>query len=443
MASRIQDAVAALLGISTYQKVTSAPAGVDEAAERRVREALGGQIAPMPQTRLRWYLADLEAAMASADVGNMASAAQLWAAAKRDGAFAGVLGTLTGGIVGLPRKWTGAPKAVQALEGRDGVMSVFDNMCPAAELKMLADDEEGLGIAVAELLPVEGRDYPVLCRLDPQWLYYRWSENRWYYLSVAGAIPITPGDGRWVLHTGGGRVSPWRSGLWYAIGQSWINKQHAILHKANWEAKLANPARVAVAPQGASEAQKQSWFESVMAWGVNTVFGMTPGYDVKLLESNGRGFESFESTIAQAEREYIIAIAGQLVTTDGGAGFQNSDIHKTIRADIIRSKADALAHTLNTQVFPAFVLNRFGVDALSTTPAIEFDTKPPKDLKDSADATAAFGDALTKANAALAPYSVRVDATEFAAQFGVPLLDAGAVELEEPDQSDAAPGVLQ
>jgi hypothetical protein len=442
------DRISALLGISTYEQPPASSMSLDDEGVEKLRASFGGQLSPMPQTRLRWYLGDLEAALAEADAGLLNEPAQLWRAMKRDGVLAGILSTLTGGLVGLPKRWTGDQEIVRALEGRDGIASVFDNMCPPTELALMAGDGRALGVAIGELVPVKGRDYPVLVRRDPQWLQYRWTENRWYYLSIGGAIPITPGDGRWVLHIDGGRIAPWQNGLWFALGQSWINKQHAALHKANWESKLANPARVAVAPQGATEEQELSWFQAVMAWAENTVFGMKPGYDVKLVESNGRGYESFIATIAQSEREFIIAIAGQLVTVDGGAGFSNADIHQSIRADIIKAVADALAHTINTQIIPQFVLSRFGKDAtndeeilavLLRSPALEWDTKPPKDLKASADATGAFGDALGKANAALSPYGLRVDAVELAGQFGIPVqpitppADAAGEETEGGD----------
>lgn len=419
----IASRVAALLGISTYERPPASSLTLETSSVERLRETFNGQLSPMPQTRLHWYLADLEHAMGQADVGLLNDAAQLWRAMKRDGVLAGILSTLSGGLVALRKLWSGDAEIIAALEGRDGIASVFDNMCPPSELKLLAEDGRGLGVAVAELVPVPGRDYPVLVRREPQWLQYRWTENRWYYLSIVGAIPITPGDGRWVLHIDGGRVAPWQNGLWFALGQSWINKSHAALHKANWEAKLANPARVAVAPQGASEGQTLNWFQQVMAWGINTVFALKPGYDVRLLESNGRGYEAFSQTITQSEREFIIAICGQTVTTDAGAGFSNADIHKSIRADIIKSTADALAHTINTQVIPQFVLARWGEERLLSSPAIEWDTKPPKDLKESAEATGAFGDALAKANASLLPYGKRVDATELAAQFAIPIVD--------------------
>ena len=254
-------------------------------------------------------------------------------------------------------------------------------------------------------------------------------KNRWrnYYLTIFGPVAITPGDGRWVLHVEGGRVSPWQHGLWFALGQSWINKSHAMLHKANWEAKLANPARaLATAPQGATDEQQLSWFQAVMAWGINTVFALKPGYKVELLESNGRGYESFDGTISQSEREYTIAIAGQLVTTDGGAGFSNSDIHRSIRADIIKAVADQhLAHHHQHADHPAIRDLRVGAWMRSCAVRRRSNTTRSRRRirRIPLEAVAAFGEALAAANAALAPYGKRVDAKEFATQFGIPLED--------------------
>jgi hypothetical protein len=326
----------------------------------------------------------------------------------------------------LPKRFRGDEAVVGALdvghEDQAVTHSVFDEMFPPTELALLAGDGELLGVGVAELVPVDGRDYPVMVRLDPEFLFYRWNENRWYFRSIAGPIPITPGDGRWILHIPGGRMSPWQNGLWRCIGHCYIRKEHAQLHKDNYEAKLANAARVAVSPAGAGEAQKEDWFRRVMAWGVNTVFGMTPGYDVKLVESNGRGWEAFDTTVDKCNTDMVIAVAGQTVTVDGGAGFQNSDIHKTIRADLIKATADALALTINTQGIPVFVAVRWGVPAITTRACVvEWDVTPPKDRNSEASSMVTTANAITQLGSALHDHTRPLDVEAMCERFAVPL----------------------
>lgn len=424
---------AVLLAISAYISPTPAQGlDLDDPRVEQIRSQMGGQLQPTPATKTRWYLADVEAAEYAADQGDLGPAALLMRAANRDGVLLGVLSTRTDGLVRLPRKFVGPPDMVSALQvGGDVPRSVFDEMFPASELAALAADGIELGVGVGELVPVKGRSYPVFVRLDPQFLTYRWSENRWYFRSVAGLLPITPGDGRWILHTPGGRQAPWARALWRCLGRAFVRKEHANLQKDNWEGKLANPARVAVAPQGAAEAQKQGWFRKVMAWGVNTVFGLTPGYDVKLLESNGRGADSFVKTIADQNNEFQVALAGQTVTTDGGAGFQNSDIHRTIRADLIQATAEGLAYTINTQGLPAWVLNTYGEERLAECPAMSWDTTPPKDLKAESESLEVAGRAISGLSAALQAEGRELDTEALCTRFGIPLKKlAGGARLE-------------
>lgn len=425
---------------------------IDSPMIERLRRALGGQLQLPAATQTRWYLSDLESAEHSADAGNLRLAGRLMSFARRDGVLSGVLSTRTSGLVRLPKKFTGDKRVANDLDvGHNSVRSVFDEMFPPSELALLAADGLLLGVGVGELIPVKGRDYPVFSRLDPQYLQYVWNENRWYYLSAVGRLPITPGDGRWILHTPGGRIAPWQNGLWRAVGAAVIRKSHANLNKDNWEAKLANPARVAFAPQGGVEAQKLDHFKNVMAWGINTVFGLTPGYDVKLLESNGRGAESFKDTISDQNTEMIICIAGQTVTVDGGAGFQNSDIHKTIRADLIKGTADDLAYTLNTQGIPVFVALRYGPEAIETRPCVvAWDVTPPKDRNSEATSMVTTANAISQLSAALAPSDRKLDVDQICDEYGVPLAEpvkpakglrlVGGTDVDDAEAAASAPG---
>jgi uncharacterized protein DUF935 len=420
----LQRARAALLAVSAYQPPPSSALDLSSPEIISARRQYGGQISQPTHSQSRWFMSDLWAAEHNADGGNLQQAGRLMAFARTDGIFAGVLSTRTGGLVRLPKRFRGDKDVLEAFEpGHDSVRSVFDEMHPPSELALLAGDGELLGVGVGEFVPVQGRKHPVLVRLDPQYLSYMWSENRWYYQAVEGRLAITPGDGRWFLHMPGGRVAPWQSALWRAIGKNVIRKDHANQHKDNWEAKLANPARVAIAPQGSSEPQKDSFFKQIMAWGVNTVFSLTPGYDVKLLESNGRGYEAFEKTIADANTEMIISIAGQTVTVDGGAGFQNSDIHKTIRADLIKATADGLAFTINTQGIPSFIALMWGEDAIETKRCVmEWDVTPPKDRNSEASSMVTVGNAITTLGEALQTRGIDLDVPTLCERFAVPTL---------------------
>jgi hypothetical protein len=416
--------LAALMGISAYALPANEAIypNLNDPRIENVRKMYGGQLTPQPVTVSRWHLEDLEDAETFADSGDLSKVGQLWNACRSDGVFVGVLSTRTDGIVALEKRFRGAGELIDELRaGGDSVRSVFDEMFPPEALSAIAADGIGVGVGVGELVPVQGRDYPVLVRHNPEFLRYRWSENRWYLVTIVGWVPINPGDGRWVLHIPGGRISPWRNGVWKAIGRAWIEKQHALLYNQAWQAVLAHPARAAVSPNGAPEEVDDDWFQKVLAWGVNTVFGMKPGFDVKLIESNGRGWESFIKSMERSEREYIICIAGQEVTTTGGTGFANADVHKSIRADLIKSTADSLAYTLNTQGIPIWVLNRYGEEWLARSPCVSWVVTPPRDLAAQAQCLGTLATAITSLTAALAEHGLVPDVSELCVQFGVPI----------------------
>ena len=391
-----------------------------------MRDDHGGNIQPIPRSTSRWYQADIETAELEADNGRLERMARLMRWARSDGTLAGVLSTRTGGLVRLPRRFRGADEIKATLElGHGDTASAFDTLCPSAELELLAADGVLCGVGVGELVDVPGLPFRVFVRLDPEFLLFDWSQGQWYFRSFAGLVPITPGDGQWVLHRPGGVISPWQHGLWRAVGQAAVRKSHANAGKDNWEAILANPARVAYAPHAATQEEHESWFQRVLAWGFNTVFGLKPGYDVKLLESNGRGYESFASTISECNNEMIKVIAGQTVTTDGGTGFANADIHKSIRADLIKATADALAHTVNTQILPGYVVSVFGEDALLAGGAVvEWDVTPPHDRATDANALVATAGAIKTLTEALAVHNLSLDVRTTCERFGVPVSEA-------------------
>ncbi len=388
---------------------------------------------PFPATtQTRWYQSDVEGAIHAADQGMLGPAARLSRSLRRDGVLGGLLSTRAGGLTRLPKQFRGSEHVIACMEDESNER-LFSRIFRAKELALLIGDGILLGVGVGELLELPDRPEPVFVRLDPEFLRYRWSDDTWYYITYGGERPVTPGDGRWILHTPGGYQQPWQNGMWAALARSYVAKDHAFQYRENYSAKLANPARVAFSPQGATDPEKQSFFRKVMAWGLNTVFGLPPGWDVKLIESNGRGYDVFKDSIATSNEEIIISLAGQLVTVTGGTGFANADIHATIRSDLIQDDGDGIGSTLNDFAMPSIVNRLFGAGMRCT---VGWDTKPPADLKADADAMSAASKAIGEANAALAPYGMRIDAREIATRHKMPIEIIGPSSAPSTPASD-------
>lgn len=420
------DRARALLGFSAYE-----PPGpgfgvqLSSAVVERTREALGGQIQPIPNTQLRWYLADLESAQAQADAGNLTIYGQMWRAMQRDGYLLGLVTTRTRAVVRAPKRFYGEQSVVDSLRkevfrtaNNEDSRCVFDEMCPPAELEALDADGIAMGVGVAELVPVRRRKYPVLVRLDPEWLQYRWQESRWYYQSRAGLMPITPGDGKWVLHMPGGRIAPWRWGLLPASGRAFIMKEHAISLRGAFIAGIANPAKIMQSPSGSTEQQRRAMFQHLFQWGPNMAVELPPGWEMKLLESTGKSWQVFQQEIDTADTQYMVGWAGQIVTTTGGKAFGNAEVPRVVRGDLLGADGQAIDYTINTQVLPQYVYDNFGIDALDKGTSVVHDTKEPKDM-------AQIADTFTKVAAAIEKLRVQfpdLNAGELARSFGIPLL---------------------
>lgn len=409
-----------LLGTSVYSGKVSYP-GPDLVSElvTTIREAMGGNLVTNPRTQLEWFLEDVDIASEIADLGDMVRAAQLCRAMRRDPVISGLLTTKSGGITRLPKKWYGPDEVVEELVSTESGISNFDLMCPPTELRKLADDADFLKIAVAELVPVKGRPFPVLERKDPEYLFYLWQYDTWCFRSNAGLIPITPGDGHWVFHYAGPRLAPWQDGNWHALGRSWVRKDSMQALKTNWAFHLANAARVATAPLGATSGQRGNWFQQIASWGINSVFATIPGYDVKLLESNGRGWEGFDTSIKEANEDFMIALAGQLVSITGGTGFSSEDLYASVRYDLIQESATPLAHTISTQVLPYYTY-LMHQDLEDQSPGFVYDVRRPNDLSAEASIYTALGAGLQALQQVAATAGLGIDVGKFFDKFDIP-----------------------
>lgn len=380
--------------------------GLEDAGRRQLPMA--------PITRTEWFQQDITTALIMADNGDLSLAGQLCRALRRDGVLSGLLSARVGGLVGLAKQFRGDPDVVAWWQGDGEDEGEFDRVFSSVELTLLAGDGVLLGVAIGEIIEDDfGCKHFV--RLDPEHLRYRKEEDRWYYQTAAGLTLVTPGDGRWILHMPGGYLNPWQQGLFAALARAYISKDHALNYRDSYNSKLANPARAAYSPSGSTEREREGFLENVIAWGVNTVFEMPPGWDVRIIESNGVGFQVFQDTADDADKEYSICISGQEPTTTGGQAFSNMDVHERVRGDIIKTDGVGLSKTMTTQGIRPLTLEQWGPARCRVT----WDTKKPQDLTAFATSVTGMGTSLDTANKALAPEGLKLDAADYVKRFGV------------------------
>jgi hypothetical protein len=428
--------VAALLGISTFSPPATDVPGPDLSTTlvRQGRESFGGNLEPIPQTRLRWYPPDIERAQRQADNGDMTLIGQLSQSMELDGVVRG-LGDARAAIVDFPRRYYGSREVVDMLRSRNySDRDVYEEMIPSAEAKLMVKDGIKCGLAVGEMVPVQGRDFPVLVRRFVQNLYYLWIRNQWYYRSTFGLLPIHIGYPRgdepnwWVLHLPGGRLTPWNSGLWNTVGRAYINKTQTLFARQAYEFRHSQPARVLETTLGATNEENASDLRKLIRWAMNAAFVLPAGRTIKLVESNGQGIKVYQESIATYDKEIATAYCGSAAMLQGTVGFGNIDPFKSVSKDLRGSTANGWDHTVNTQILAALIGYKFGVDALGNATTVETDVSEPVDRTAEAtthvqlaNAVKGLVEAIAMAQHALGTEKpIALDLGELLARFGVP-----------------------
>ena len=448
----LRDLVSSLLGISTLSPPTMPGPQLGDDMVDEVRKNLGGRLEPIPSVRLRWYPPDIERAQTRAQNGDLTMIGQLRESMQLDGVLRGLLDARTS-VVNFPKRMYGSDEVVRVLQSRNNSdRDVYDEMIPSTEARLLAADELICGVGIGEMVPVVGRDFPVLVRRYPQNLFYLWSKNQWYYRSIVGLIPITPGvpnkDGNWwVLHIGGGRLSPWNSGLWNTLGSSYINKTQTLFARQSYEMKHSHPARVATAALGATEEDRQGMLGSIIRWALNAAFSLPPGWDIKLVESNGQGIKIYEQSIKNYNEEMATALCGSAVMLQGTAGFTNMDVFRYVAKDLIKTTSSAWDHTVSSQILPAFIAGRWGTDAVQNATTVETDVQEPKDRNAEAQTMVSLAGAVKGLVEAIAAAQiaagtkqpVALDVGELLARFGIPTRRVPEIIVPQPPVAEAAP----
>ena len=230
---------------------------------------------------------------------------------------------------------------------------------------------------------------------------YQRTERQWYAQTVdRGRIPITPGDGQWLLFAPRSRRAPW---LWGAVRPvaEWSLRSGFAANDASKRSEVfGNGIWKASMPLNARETNDGKAFaRNIRAIGRNAVIptpkGTDPGqsYDVELIEAKTDAFRIFEFLMGASGGRIRLAILCQDLTSQNQQVGTNasSKTGEGVMDDLIEADARGWSEMATQQVsaprskYLGVPLSRVHVDA-----------EPEVDRKADADAQAAAADAAQK-----------------------------------------------
>lgn len=392
-----------------------------------------------------WTPERVEQARDAADSGIMQDISDLVETMRRDPRISGVLGTRTHGMLGLPLSFTGGSD-----QARSDLAGSADSETPNSNWWKMHDEAElaklltwglmtGVGLARRIELPrLMGQ--PHQYRLETwstRWLsYYHYgysqqSEPEWRVLTQDGQEPVVPGDGDWIMFMPYGRRRPWTEALWTQLAFPWLLKHFSMEDRANFGEVLGSPVWVGKTAHGGTEKQRNAFLSQLRNLGKSGKIVLPQGWDLQLVEAAaaGKTGDVFDNQIKQSNEEITIALAGQLVTTEGTTGFSAGNVQENIHQNLLRFDALTLASCLHEQSVQPWALWNYGLR--SAAPMPRWNTEQPEDVVKTAEGMSKLGDAITKLNAALQTSGVEVDAIKLAEKFGVPMKRSAPLVTKE------------
>lgn len=393
------------------------------------------KFAPIRERSMRvmteWTPSQIRAAESMADGGNLRLAADLCETLLSDDRVQGVLSTRTRGLLGLklsfePGVGRQRKQAVKALEDEQDWNVAF----PEFRLAKLLDWGILLGVSLARNNWIEGRSGRLLPKLEnwhPRWLRYEWERRQWIVTVEGGERAVTRGDGEWILHTPSGDHRPWADGAWRSLSRWWLLKHYARSDIARHGEVHGSPIRVGIAPEGVTADHRKELAADLADIGRDTSMCLPPGYDLKLVEATARTWEMFRAQIDMANIAISIRLAGQNLTSEVRTGsLAAAQVHKEIRADLIRSDGENASTDLHDQALEWWAEYNFGNRDLAPWPV--WATAPPADEAEKAATRKAQCEAVKAARDA------GVDPTPLLEEFGLALAN-----VEASPSSDSQP----
>lgn len=358
---------------------------------------------PLISIQNTWSVDQARSALYAHMAGMFDQSAQLFDSILGDDRVMATLGSRISGLFGRETRFREAQDSDAARECLAAWRAWWPRLSGDSAFAELHTYGIGMGFGPGQLVwdtskPVWG---PYLRPWSPRFTYFNWDTRKYHALSQDGEIPITPGDGKWVLHAPHGEYRGWIRGAIRALAEPWMLRHFAFRDMARFSEIHGLPTRVGKVPVVGDPGDRAAFEAALQNVGSNTAMILPQGvdgqdgtgYDYELVEATDRAWETFPGLIDRCDMAIILAILFQNLTTEvKGGSFAATDSHMDIRQSGLQGDDAAWQNTIYNQIARPFAWLNFGDADLA--PWTFRDVEPRADLEGNAKQFLQFGTAI-------------------------------------------------
>ncbi len=356
---------------------------------------------PIVTTQTGWEPQQVRNAINALVIGLFDQSSQLADTLMADSRVAAALASRTGGLLGRPVTFS-VPKGYEDDDDAKKALKVWrrnwDRIFPESVAGEFLRWTHLHGWSAAQNVWDKRGKYaiPEPSTWHPRYSYFHWIYRCYVAITQDGQVPITPGDGHWVLAAPHGSYRGWmRAGLW-GIAPWWLARNYALRDWARYSERHGMPIILALTPAAGDVSQVTAFRSALQNLGQDTIVQLPQGvepqysYGMSLLEATDQGWQGFHQLIQQCSDEITLCLMGQNLTTQVKEGsFAAARVHADVLQTLLEADARALQRTIREQIAKPFAKMNWGRENIA--PVTCWDLTPQEDNKTKAQTFQAFG----------------------------------------------------
>ena len=247
-----------------------------------------------------------------------------------------------------------------------------------------------------------GLDFaPSLHPWHPVFTWYDWFLRCFQAIGQDAQIPIIPGNGKWVEYAPFGSYRGWIRGALRAVVEPWMLRHFGFRDMARFGEVHGNPTRVGYVPMVGDPVERQNFENSLARMGANTAMIIPRGvdqndglgYDYKLIEAEGNGWQVHPAQIDRCDMAIVLALLMvSLETQVDGGGNWGAKSKMDVRSEGAQLDNQTWKNTIYRDIARPFAFLNFGNADLA--PMTWWDVKGRDEYTNAAKQFVQFGTGL-------------------------------------------------